>query len=217
MVYMCSGDEMQSSVFFAGKHQLLVAVDCLGNQKFAYSACLKMFRLFARRKGCNDMKQSVAVMSNEWGRCCLSNSSLKLSPFLLSLVRFEADVCRAGFFSLWQATQFPQLIVLTARTKWVLITLCPNQMMDCPSGYHGYCVCILMCTCVCFLGKRPRGRAAVNYSTNEKHFGHGYIYMQGEAILKPENYMFDSHTVFFNHLTAPLNHLWLIFYVIFNS
>lgn len=30
----------------AGRHQLLVAPVCLGNQKFAYSACLEMFRLF---------------------------------------------------------------------------------------------------------------------------------------------------------------------------
>lgn len=44
---------------FAGRHQLLVAIDCLGNPKFAYSASLKMFLLFVRKKGCNDMKQSV--------------------------------------------------------------------------------------------------------------------------------------------------------------
>lgn len=44
---------------FAGTHQLLVEVRCLGNREFAYSACLKMFRLFVREKGCSDMKQSM--------------------------------------------------------------------------------------------------------------------------------------------------------------
>lgn len=46
-------------VFFAGTHQLLVAADRPGNQKFAYSACVNLFKLFVRMKTCNDMKQSL--------------------------------------------------------------------------------------------------------------------------------------------------------------
>lgn len=137
---------------------------------------------------------------NERARCCLSNSILKPSPFLLFLVRSEADVCRAGLFSMWQ-TQFPQLKALTARTKWVLITLCPNQMMDCPSGYHGYCVCILVCTCVCFLGERPRGlwKSIPTISAcRDRSFCNQKI-----TSLNPTQ---CPSTI--QSLTSPLNHLW---------
>lgn len=76
----------------------------------------------------------------ELERCCMSISSLNLSPFLLFKVRFETDVFRVDLF--------PQFTALTARTKWVLITLRVNQMMACICGYQRYYVCILLCGCV---------------------------------------------------------------------
>lgn len=53
------GGDVELRLCLAGSHQLLVAVVCLGNPKFAYSARLEMLGLFVRTEGCNDMKQSV--------------------------------------------------------------------------------------------------------------------------------------------------------------
>ena len=43
---------------------------------------------------------------------------------------------------------------LAAKTKWILITLCPNEMMDCPSGCLGCSVHGCGNVCV-YTGEEP--------------------------------------------------------------
>lgn len=91
----------------AGRLQLLVAVVHLGNQRFAHAACLERFRLFVGwTTGCNNMKLSELsswMNGRDAALVTVLLNSLCVSQPLVFLVRgSEADVCRPGFFSLWE-------------------------------------------------------------------------------------------------------------------
>jgi len=103
----------------------------------------KPLRLFTSRGGFSDMKQSVPSPG--------MNGKLALC-FLLF---FGSDVKQmsAGSSSRRPTAYFFHRSSPTARTEWVLITLCQKQVMDCPSGYRGNSVCVCVCVCVCFLGE----------------------------------------------------------------